>query len=263
MASLAAEGTRVKSVAAKALLPAILPIGLLVLWWVGSANSTSIYFPPLEVILQTFRELWVFALVPEHVYPSLISITLGLGVSVVLGVTLGTVLGLSTRVAVATTPALQFFRYLPAVALIPLAIQLVGLGIEMRVGIIVFGALWPILLNTVDGVRGIHPAVRDVARSNRVRPIDWIFRMVLPAASPQIFAGIRASLAVSVIVMVASEMLGATAGLGFFILQSQRQFSLPEMWSGMFVLGVIGYLLNIILLIVEHRVLSWHRLSRA
>lgn len=252
-----------KSTAAKALLPALLPIGVVIIWWIGSAASTSIYFPPLRDILDTFRELWVFALVPDHVFPSLVSIGLGLGVSIVLGVSLGVILGLNSKVAIAVGPALQFFRYLPAVALIPLAIQLIGLGIEMRVSIIVFGALWPILLNTIDGVRGIHPAVLDVARSNRVRSADWIFQMVLPAASPQIFAGIRASLAVSVIVMVASEMLGATAGLGFFILQSQRQFSLPEMWSGMLVLGIIGYFLNVLLLIVEHQVLSWHRLARS
>ena len=252
-----------RTFAGRFLLPLALPVVLIALWWFASASSTSIYFPPLPEILETFRELWIFSLVPEHVAPSMAAIGLGLGISIVLGVSLGVALGLNGRVANAVGPALQFLRYLPAVALLPLAIQLVGLGLGMRVLVIVLGALWPILLNTIDGVRGVHPAVLDVARSNRVRPVDRIFRMVLPAAAPQIFAGIRASLAVSVILMVASEMLGSSAGMGFFILQAQRQFSLPEMWSGMLLLGIIGYLLNIILLVVEHYVLSWHRLSRA
>jgi len=131
------------------------------------------------------------------------------------------------------------------------------------VTIIVLGAIWPILLNTMDGVRALNPSYRDVAKSTRIRRRDWIFRIVLPAASPQIFSGIRASLAVSVVLMVASELLGSSAGIGYFILESQRQFSIPEMWSGMVLLGIIGYLLNVIFAIVEHGVLAWHRKSRA
>ena len=223
------------------LVPAIVPALLVALWWMASAGSTSIFFPPLAKIWQRFHELWIFELVPEHVVSSLKSILIGLGISIVLGVGLGVVLGLNGHVATAVEPLLQFLRYLPAVALLPLAIQLIGIGQEMRVTIIVLGALWPILLNTIDGVRGLPPALVDVARSNRLRPFDWIFRVVIPSASPQIFAGIRASLAVSVILMFASELMGASRGIGYFILEAQRQFSLPEMWSGMILLGVIGY----------------------
>ena len=146
--------------------------------------------------------------------------------------------------------------------MLPLAIQLMGIGPDMRV-IVVLGALWPVLLNTIDGVRGVHPALVDVAKSNRLRPIDWVVRVVVPSASPQIFAGIRASLAVSVILMFASELMGLLQGIGYFILETQRQFSLPEMWSGMILLGVIGYLLNVILLLVERFALDWHRELRS
>ncbi|APH46052.1 hypothetical protein BMW26_14605 [Microbacterium sp. 1.5R] len=248
--------------AARIALPALVPIALIAIWWFASAGSTSFYFPPLETILRRFRELWLFALVPEHVVPSLQAILAGLGISVVLGIALGVVIGLSDYVATAVGPVLQFLRYLPAVALLPLAIQLIGIGQDMRITIIVLGALWPILLNTIDGVRGTPPAFVDVARSNRVRTVDWIFRIVLPNAGPQIFAGIRASLAVSVILMFASELLGASRGIGYFILQAQRQFSIPEMWSGMLLLGIIGYALNLILMVIEHHVLAWHRKSR-
>jgi ABC-type nitrate/sulfonate/bicarbonate transport system permease component len=244
-------------------VPALLPILLVAIWWFASTGSTSIFFPPLSEILERFSELWLFTLVPEHVVPSLQSIFLGLGISIVLGISLGVLLGLNGYVATALNPVLQFLRYLPAVALLPLAIQLIGIGQDMRVTIIVLGALWPILLNTIDGVRSIPPSLVDVARSNRVRTVDWVFRIVIPSASPQIFAGVRASLAVSVILMFASELLGASRGIGYFILEAQRQFSLPEMWSGMIVLGIIGYALNVALMVIEHYALAWHRKSRA
>lgn len=247
---------------ARFVLPGLLPIALVAVWWLASAESSSFYFPPLATILERFQQLWLFALVPEHVVPSLQAILAGLSISIVLGVSLGVLLGLSSYVAVAVGPVLQFMRYLPAVAVLPLAIQLIGIGQDMRITIIVLGALWPILLNTIDGVRGIPQAFVDVARSNRVRTVDWIFRIVIPNASPQIFAGIRASLAVSVILMFASELLGASRGIGYFILEAQRQFSIPEMWSGMLVLGIIGYGLNLILLVIEHYLLAWHRRSR-
>lgn len=247
------------SVFARFLLPAMLPAGLVVVWWFASADSDSIYFPPLSGILERFRELWLFALVPEHVAPSLETIGFGLGISIVLGIALGVLLGMNGTIADAFDPLLQFLRYLPAVALLPLAIQLLGIGQHMRVVVIVLGALWPILLNTIDGVRSVPPGILDVARSNRIRPVDRVFKIVLPSASPQIFAGIRASLAVSVILMFASELLGASRGIGYFILEAQRQFSLPEMWSGMILLGIIGYLLNVGLMIIEHTVLKWHR----
>ena len=244
-------------------LSVLVPALLMALWWVLSAQSTSIFFPPLSTIWETFKELWLFDLVGEHVVPSLYSVLVGLGISIVIGVSLGIILGLNEVVATAVGPLLQFMRYLPAVAMLPLAIQLMGIGPDMRVLIVVLGALWPVLLNTIDGVRGVHPALKDVARSNRLRPSDWVLRVVVPSAAPQIFAGIRASLAVSVILMFASELLGASQGIGYFILQAQRQFSLPEMWSGMILLGIIGYLLNVILMFVERYALAWHHQPRS
>ncbi|GMM97684.1 ABC transporter permease [Microbacterium luteum] len=244
-------------------LALVLPVIAVALWWVATENAESFYFPPLSQILGVFVDLWVFDLVPVHVVPSIVAILVGLGVSIVLGIAIGVALGLSKFASEMVSPVLQFLRYLPAVALLPLAIQLIGIGLEMRVAIIVLGAIWPILLNTMDGVRAINPSVVDVAKSTRLRWTTWIFRLVLPAASPQIFTGIRASLAVAVVLMVASELLGSSRGMGYFILESQRQFSLPEMWSGMILLGIIGYLLNVIFARIEHAVLAWHRLSRS
>lgn len=244
------------------LLPILLPLLLFIAWWAGSAKAESIYFPPLQLILERFRELWLFTLFEEHVVPSLLALGIGLGLSIIIGISGGVILGLNERIASAFDPVLQFFRYLPAVALLPLAIQLIGIGMDMRIAIIVFGALWPVLLNTIEGVRSVHPSMVDVAKSYQIRTRDWIFRMVLPSAAPQIFAGVRACLAVAVILMFASELMGSSRGIGYFILEAQRQFAMPEMWSGMILLGIVGYLLNVALMVIERRALSWHQKTR-
>ncbi len=137
-----------------------------------------------------------------------------------------------------------------------------GIGWQMRVSIIFLGAVWPVLLNTIDGVRSLDPVVRDMARSYAIGPRDRILRVVLPAASPQIAAGMRASLSIGVVLMVASELLGSSEGIGYFLLQAQRQFRMADMWATMVLLGIVGYALNVAFQYVEHHVLAWHRLSR-
>src|SRR5699024_146383 len=143
------------------LLPIVLPVSLFLAWWISSANADSIFFPPLQIILDRFQELWLFALFGEHVIPSLLALGVGLSLSIVIGVSGGVILGFNQPIASALDPVLQFFRYLPAVALLPLAIQLIGIGMDMRIAIIVFGALWPVLLNTIEGVRSVHPSLVD------------------------------------------------------------------------------------------------------
>jgi ABC-type nitrate/sulfonate/bicarbonate transport system permease component len=136
-------------------------------------------------------------------------------------------------------------------------------GNSMKVFIIAFVCVWPILLNTIDGVRGIDPTLADTTRVYGVPSGDRVWRVMLPAASPQIFAGMRTSLSLALILMVISEMVASTNGIGYFVLQSQRTFAIPEMWSGILLLGILGYVLNGIFALIERRVLRWHRGARA
>jgi ABC-type nitrate/sulfonate/bicarbonate transport system permease component len=120
-----------------------------------------------------------------------------------------------------------------------------------------------VLLNTMDGIGGIDHTLLDTARVYQIGARDRILRIMLPAAGPQIFAGLRTSLSLSLILMVISEMVASTNGIGYFVLQSQRTFAIPEMWAGIVLLGILGYVLNLIFLLVERRVLRWHRGARA
>ena len=167
------------------------------------------------------------------------------------------------RCASATAPIVEFLRSIPPPALIPFAIVVIGVGDDMKVFIIGFVCLWPVLLNTIDGINGIDPTLKDTARVYGISGRDKLLRMTLPAASPQIFAGMRLSLSLALILMVISEMVASTNGIGFFVLQSQRSFAIPEMWSGILLLGILGYVFNLVFMIIERRVLAWHRGARA
>jgi ABC-type nitrate/sulfonate/bicarbonate transport system permease component len=128
----------------------------------------------------------------------------------------------------------------------------------MKVLVIVSGCVWPILLNTVEGVRAVDSVQVDTARSYGITGPARIARVVLPSASPQIAAGLRQALSIAIILMVISEMFAASNGLGFAIVQFQRSFAIPEMWSGIILLGLLGFALSLLFRLAERRALRWY-----
>jgi len=118
--------------------------------------------------------------------------------------------------------------------------------------------VWPILVNAADGARNVPRERLDTARIFGVSRIDTLLSVTLPSAMPGIFAGLRTGLSIAFIMIVVSEMIGSTNGLGYYILQSQRTFAIPEMYGGIVLLAILGYCLNAGFLAVEHRVLAWH-----
>ncbi|MFV2175503.1 ABC transporter permease [Actinomadura sp. LOL_016] len=236
-----------------------LPLLLVAVWWFVSAGTSSFYFPPLARIVEAFRADWLFANVSTMLVPSLERFAAGYAIAVAAGVLVGLLFGVFRVLEVAFTPVTEFFRSMPSVAVVPIMILLFGLDTEMKVATIAFVGFFPVLLNTVDGVRALNPQLRDLATSYHIRFLDRIRFMYLPVAAPQVFAGARIALALSIMAMAVSEMVGTPGGIGFFVLDSQRSFRIPSMWSGIIALGITGYVLNKLFLLVENRVLSWHR----
>jgi ABC-type nitrate/sulfonate/bicarbonate transport system permease component len=247
----------------EAALEITVPLLVLVVWGLLSAGSESFYFPPLTSILSTFADIWLFERIGSDVVPSLVRMGLGYSTAVLIAIVVGVLLGLMRRGRLVAGPIVEFLRSIPPPALLPFAILVFGTGTDMKVFIIAFVCLWPILLNTIDGVTGVDPTLRETTRVYGVSTIDRIRLVVMPAAAPQIFAGMRTSLSLALILMVISEMVASTNGIGYFVLQAQRRFNMPEMWSGIFVLGILGYALNAGFVLVERRVLRWHRGARA
>jgi len=236
-----------------------LPLLLLTTWWLLSAASTDKYWPPLAEILTVLLHDVLFGDAAKHILPSLANLGAGLGIGVLLGIVLGTLIGSSARLEMATRPFLEVSRAIPPIALIPVAISVFGIGSSGKIWLIAFAALWPVLLNTVEGVRSVEPALKDMTRSYRIpRTMIWQY-IKLPSAMPQIMVGIRWSVSLAIIVMVSSEMFSATQGIGFYLTMSQKTFAISETWAATILLGLIGYLANLAVRILEYRLLAWHR----
>lgn len=240
-----------------------LPAALFALWWFASAGSNSFYLPPLREILVTFTQVWTPDRLMSDVVPSVLRLAAGYALATVLGVGLGVAIGRFRRLRETVEPVLEFARAIPPPVMIPILMVVAGIGNTMKVFVIVFGCIWPILLNTVEGVRGIDEVLVDTARSYRMRRTSQLRHVTLPAASPQIFAGLRQALSLAIILMVISEMFAASSGLGFTIVRFQRSFAMPEMWSGIILLGLLGFVLSLLFRAAEARALHWYEGIRA
>ncbi|WP_184079917.1 ABC transporter permease [Nocardiopsis mwathae] len=241
----------------------LLPVLLIALWWAGSASSGNYYMPTPDVIAEKFREVWISERFFVDVLPSVGLLLSGFALAAVVGVALGVALGLSPRARAVGEPVLEFFRAVPPPVLVPLLMLLVGVNTPMKLAVIVSGCVWPILLNTIEGVRAVDPVLADTCRCYGIRGRRWLTTLVLRSASPQIMAGLRQGLSIAIILMVISEMFASSSGLGFSIVQFQRSFAIPEMWSGIVLLGLIGFLLSVLFGVAERYVLGWYRGVRA
>ncbi|OIJ64483.1 nitrate ABC transporter permease [Streptomyces mangrovisoli] len=240
-----------------------LPALLVALWWLASDGSTNVFWPPLRTIVKTFPDVWTRERLRSDVWPSLWRLACGYLLAAVVGIALGTLIGSYRRVRAFCEPVLEFLRAVPPPVLVPVIMLFAGIGDSMKIVVIASGCVWPVLLNTVEGVRAVDPVMTETARSYGITGPARLGYLVLPAASPQIFAGLRQALSIGIILMVISEMFAASDGIGFTVVQFQRSFAIPDMWTGILVLGLLGFVLSVVFQLVERRVLGWYHGLRA
>ncbi|EPD67267.1 hypothetical protein HMPREF1211_01525 [Streptomyces sp. HGB0020] len=240
-----------------------LPAVLIAVWWAASSGSVNPYWPPLRTILTTFPDVWTADRLRSDVLPSVLRLLGGYATAAVVGVALGTVIGSYRRVRALCEPVLEFLRAVPPPVLVPVIMLFAGIGNSMKVVVIASGCVWPILLNTVEGVRAVDSVMLETARSYGITGAARLRSLVLPSAGPQIFAGLRQALSIGIILMVISEMFAASNGIGFTVVQFQRSFAIPDMWTGILVLGLLGFVLSVVFQLVERRVLAWYHGLRA
>lgn len=238
------------------------PILLLAAWWMLSANSTNTFFPPLQAILARGVELVGTEVFWTDLGVSVGNLVVSYVLACVIGLTLGLVIGAFQPLAWAIEPTIHFFRAIPPVALVPIFISLIGFGNETRILSITLSALFPVLISTVDGLRGIESTLGMVSKVYRVGPFDRLFSVMLPAASPRILSGMQVSIITAFVVMIASEMLGSSVGLGARTLLAQQSFMISDMWVGILVLGIIGYAATALFVAFRRRVLRWYIASQ-
>jgi ABC-type nitrate/sulfonate/bicarbonate transport system permease component len=238
-------------------------IALLLLVWQLSAMYVVISptWPTVTRIFEAWIENMVDGTLLKHIVATFWRQMLGYGLAVVLGIGFGLAMGYFRPLYNLFEPLVEVLRPIPGPAYLPILVLFVGIGHEMKVVLILLASFFPILLNTYSGVRSMDRVQFDTARTLGLTTLQTFRELVIPAASPQILTGMRISLAISLILAILGEMIVSNDGLGYFVLLAQRTFKVPDMYAGIFTLALFGYLLNRVFLLVEARLLRWHRES--
>ncbi|WP_018682542.1 ABC transporter permease [Actinokineospora enzanensis] len=229
---------------------------VLIAWQLVTTAADSVFFPtPIKIALDLQDKLFS-PLLTKHILPGMGRMLFGWAVAGVIGVALGLLLGRS-RVAVAYLgPVFTFLRSIPPPLMVPFFAASIGIT-RMQLPVIIFGSLWPVLLNSVDGARAVDATKVDTARVFRLSGPQWALRVLLPSALPKVFAGLRLSLSLALILMVVAELRGSEYGIGNQLQYARSDFDPLAMWSWIVLLGLLGYLLNSLLLLLERRALAW------
>jgi len=243
----------------KYLAALVLPILLMGAWQLCSQSGllSPAYFPPPSA---TAEALWDSAISGRLWGPfgsTALRMFEGWLAATAAGVLLGAVIGSSKPARDYLQPFVEFLRPFPASAIIPAAILVFGLSNTMAVFVIAFGSLWPVLLGTLHGFASTEPRLREVARSLEMGRIAYLWKVAIPSALPDVFTGARIGLAIALILAVVVEMQAAQLGLGQNILLAQRMYRAPELYAGIIVLGLFGFLISAALSAFERHLLAW------
>lgn len=237
-------------------------ICVVIVEFVARQGWLTSYVPPPTAI---FAALWT-GLINGDI-SSQIGVTLsvyvrGLALAAVLAVTIGILMGTYKPVFDSLKIIVEFLRPVPSVAMIPLAILFFGLGATMRISVITYAAFWPMLINTIYGVRAIDPQALDVARNFGVTGSEALWRVTLPSAVASIATGFRISATIALIVTVTTELIAGNSGIGFYISQMEQANRLPPMYAAILLTGILGYLLNTLYFTLERKVVFWTPAAR-
>jgi ABC-type nitrate/sulfonate/bicarbonate transport system permease component len=239
----------------------VVPVLLLALWWAASQSAVAglVVADPADSFGRFFQEYVVGSSTGEHLLPSVGRALTGLLLAVVAGVLIGVLLGSSRVLAALFQPLVHLGRSLPSAALIGVFFFVFGIGDYPKIFLIAFTVIWPVLLNTMDGVSSIGEVRGQAAQVFRIPTRDVFTHIVLPGAAPKIFAGVRTSMSLALIIMIISELQKSDNGLGYQLITYQRIFDFEGFWSVLIVLSLIGLLFNAVFTTIERRALAWHR----
>ncbi|WP_026555832.1 ABC transporter permease [Arthrobacter sp. 35W] len=233
----------------------------LALWEFGptylASASTRVFLPPLHEVLAAGAELLRTGQLQNHLLASITRSAAGFGIAVVLGVSLGLVIAWYRPLHSFLNPLLELFRNTAALALLPVFTLLLGIGEESKITIVAYAAFFPVLLNTVAGVRTVDPLLVRAAKSLGLNSFSLFQKVILPSAVPTIFTGIRMGGTASILVLIAAEMVGAKAGLGYLIINAQSSFLIPQMYAGILAVSLLGLAVNTALVAAERHFSRW------
>lgn len=221
---------------------------LLVLWWVGTdvlAAPTSFVrrFSPVSAF-PSLAELLVSSDLLIHVFVSLKRILVGLGLALLIGVLTGLAVGSISWLEAATTPSFQFLRMISPLSWMPIAVMVFGVGDNSIYFLLSFAAVWPIMLSTAAGVRQLNPRWLELAKSLAATRLETLWHVIIPGIISHVLTGVRLAIGILWIVLVPCEMLGVSAGLGYFILDTRDRLAYSELMATVLLIGILGYALD-------------------
>ena len=236
-----------------------LTLAILTIWQLLSKLGfiKPILLPPPSRVALTFWELLKSGAMPRHVGISILRVLEGFGIAALLGLLLGVAIGLSRTLDRLTDLIIQVVKPIPPIAWIPLAILWFGIGEMSKVYIIFLGAFFPVIINTIDGIRQTDHKLVEVARILAVPRSKFVRQVVIPGALPAIMTGMRVGLMVAWMCVVAAEMIAAGSGVGYLIMDARQLSQSDVVIVGMITIGVIGKLMDNLIRRLEQRLVSW------
>ncbi|GAB2513353.1 ABC transporter permease [Nocardia heshunensis] len=217
----------------------------------------EIFLPPFSTVVQAGIELIRNGQMWDNVSTSLTRSLIGFAIALILAIPVGVAIAWYRPVADFLSPVLELFRNTAALALLPVFILILGIGETSKIALVVYAGFFPILLNTISGVRTVDPLLVKSAVSLGFSPLRLFQKVILPAAVPSIFTGIRMAASGSILVLIAAEMFGARAGLGYLITAAQQNFQIPDMYAGIVAIALVGLAYNGVLVAIERRLSRW------
>lgn len=239
-------------------------IGFLALFVIAELVSRSgivdqAFLPPTSLVLLRVGELLVDPSFLAQVGATMTAWAIGLAICIAVSVTIGVLLGSSRAAYSGSRAVIEFLRPIPSVALIPLAMLVLGNDAEMKIALIVFSTSWPVLFNTIYGMHDVDPIAKLTAKSFGRGRLSTLLTVSLPSAAPFIFTGIRIAASVALIVAISAELLaGASDGLGRWMLDASATGNRPDLvYAATIIAGILGLVINAVLQVVERRFLGW------
>lgn len=223
------------------------------------APSSRVFLPPLHEVLAALGELAASGALWTHAVASLTRSAAGFVLAIAVGVPLGLAIAWYPKAKEFLNPLLEVFRNTAALALLPVFTLLLGIGETSKISIVLYAAFFPVLLNTILGARSVDPLLIRAAKTLGLTNVEIFGKVILPSAVPTIFTGIRMAGTTSVLVLIAAEMIGAKAGLGYLITNSQASFLIPEMYAAILAVSILGFLVNALLVAVERHFSRWNQ----
>ncbi|RWM81467.1 MAG: ABC transporter permease [Mesorhizobium sp.] len=234
-------------------------IAFLATWQVSSSAGwvNAAVLPPIDTIVTALWNGLAGGTLLGDIAISLQRAGLAFAAAVAVAIPLGLFMGQVRAVETALDPILQVFRQTSALALYPVFILLLGLGEASKVFVIFWATLFPLLLNTISGVKQVDPKLLEMARVYGATRLTAFRRVVLPGAVPSIFVGLRLSATTALLLLIASEMIGANKGIGFQVMNAQYNFQIPLMFAAIVILAGLGLIANQALVSLQRRLCRW------